>query len=309
MKKGIAFLSVIVFYILSCSSSSRQDIIQLEEGDDIIVEDGNSLLWRIEGNDCTPSYMYGTMHMIDEEYYNFTDVMRERAEESEAIIMEVGGMPNPLEVYAMMSLDSGDVTSFFTKEQMAIVVAFFDTQMNTTPEQFYLTYGKMKPFFILQSISQGYFGENAQSYDLDIMGIAAEQEIPLLGFETIQEQLGFFDKIPSDAIGEMIVESIDNFDKEKKQTEKMMKIYSEQKVDKLIPLIQKQSPEFMEFADLFLYDRNKAWIPTIKKEISDKQCFIAVGAAHLFGEGGVIDLLEKEGYTITAISTVQSVKE
>ncbi|MEO9532992.1 MAG: TraB/GumN family protein [Crocinitomicaceae bacterium] len=309
MKTGIAIISLVAFYILSCSSVAEESTNSIEEGDDIIVEDGNSLLWRIEGNNCVPSYMYGTMHMIDEEYYDFTDVMRERIEESETIIMEVGGMPNPLETFALMSLDTGDVTSFFTKEQMSIIVEFFDTQLDTDPEQFYMVYGKMKPFFILQSISQSYFKENSQSYDLEIMGIAAEKEIPLIGFETIQEQLGFFDKIPTDGIGEMIVESIENFEKEKKQTQKMMKIYSEQKVDKLIPLIQKQSPEFMEFSDLFLYDRNKAWIPTIKKEIADKQCFIAVGAAHLFGERGVIDLLEKEGYTVTAISTKKSVKQ
>ena len=83
----------------------------------------------------------------------------------------------------------------------------------------------------------------------------------------------------------------------------MMKIYSEQKVNKLIPMIKRQSPELMKFDDLFLYDRNKAWIPKIKKQISENPCFIAVGAAHLFGDGGVIDLLEKDGYTITAIST------
>ena len=83
----------------------------------------------------------------------------------------------------------------------------------------------------------------------------------------------------------------------------MMKIYSEQKVDKLIPMIQKQSPEFMNFADIFLYNRNKAWIPKIESEIKDKSCFIAVGAAHLFGEEGLIDLLKKNGYSLTAIST------
>ena len=136
MKKGIVLFSVIVFYILSCSSSSNQASIEIEEGDDIVVENGNSLLWRIEGNGCTSSYMYGTMHMIDEEYYNFTDVMRDRAEQSETIIMEVDGMPNPLEVFALMSLDSGDVTNFFTKEQMAYVVEFFDTAMATDPEIF-----------------------------------------------------------------------------------------------------------------------------------------------------------------------------
>jgi len=303
MRNQLLLVFIVIFNFLSCASKSADAEAESNESDDVVIENGNSLLWKIEGNDCVPSYMYGTMHMINKEYYHFTDGMREKIKSSKAILMEVGGMPNPFETLAMMTLDSGDVRDCFTPEQMTTIVEFFDVQMGQTPEQFFKMYGSMKPFFLLQTITQNYFEEGSQSYDLDIMGIAAEQNIPLIGFETVEEQLGFFDQVPKESMAQMVIESIENFDKEKKEINKMMKIYSEQKVNKLIPLIKKQSPELMEFDDLFLYDRNKAWIPTIKKEVKDKQCFIAVGAAHLFGEGGVIDLLEKEGYTLTAIST------
>jgi uncharacterized protein YbaP (TraB family) len=241
--------------------------------------------------------------MIDEEYYNFTESMKEKVSTSEAIIMEIGGMPNPLETFSLMQLDTGDVTGLFTKDQLATIVEFFDKKLDTNPKEFYKIYGQMKPFFIMQAISQNSFSENAMSYDLDIMKIAGEKEIPLIGLETMSEQIGFFDAISNEAMAELIIESIGNYEKEDKQMQKLMKLYAEQKVDKLIPMIKKQSPEFMEFSDIFLYDRNKAWIPKIKNEIKDKKCFIAVGAAHLFGEKGVIDLLQKEGYSLTAIST------
>jgi len=134
------------------------------------------------------------------------------------------------------------------------------------------------------------------------MGIAGEKNIPLIGLETIEEQLGFFEEIPRSKMAEMIIESIRNHDEEKKETLKLMRLYSEQKVDKLLPLLQKQSPEFMEFEDLFLYDRNRAWIPKLVEEMAYKSCFVAVGAGHLFGENGVIDLLQKKGLSVTAIS-------
>jgi uncharacterized protein YbaP (TraB family) len=303
MYKHFYLFAFVIINFLSCASESSEKETEADQIKDVVVKNGNSLLWKIEGNGCTPSYMYGTMHMINKEYYHFTDGMRERIASSKAIMMEVGGMPNPFETLSLMTLDSGDVRDYFSPEQMKIVVEFFDKEMNQSPEEFYQLYGSMKPFFLLQSITQTYFDKGSQSYDLDIMGIAAEEGIPLLGFESIQEQLGFFDKIPKESMAQMVIESIENFEEEKKETQKMMKIYSEQKVDKLIPMIKKQSPEFMEFENLFLYDRNKAWIPTIKEQVKDKQCFIAVGAAHLFGEGGVIDLLEKEGYTLTAVST------
>lgn len=303
MKNQLSLLSILFFYFLSCSSSTESKKIDNDEDTDIIVENGNSLLWKIEGNNAKPSYLYGTMHIIDAEYYHFTESMTEKIESSDAIIMEVGGMPNPLETYDLMQLDSGDITNQFSKEDMATIVEFFDKKLDTDPEKFYQIYGQMKPFFLMQAITQNYFSDETESYDLDIMAIAGSNEIPLIGLETLEQQLGFFDVIPNEGISQMVIESILNYDKEKKQTEKMMKIYSEQKVDKLIPMMKKQSPEFMEYGDLFLYDRNKAWIPKIIANISDKKCFIAVGAAHLFGDDGVIDLLRKEGYTLTAIST------
>jgi len=82
-----------------------------------------------------------------------------------------------------------------------------------------------------------------------------------------------------------------------------MKIYAEQNVKKMIPLMKKQSPEFMAYEDIFLTNRNKNWIPKLKTEMASKRCFVAVGAAHLFGENGILQLLENEGYTVTAIST------
>ncbi|MEX1001599.1 MAG: TraB/GumN family protein [Crocinitomicaceae bacterium] len=304
MENLFVLLSSIFLSFISCSTNNpTEEVVITSNYDDVVVEDGNSLLWRVEGKDIKTSYLYGTMHLIDEEYYHFTDKMTKKIEASDAVIMEVGGMPNPLETLDLMKLDSGDIRSIFTDEEMKTIVAFFDNELDTKPNTFFQIYGKMKPFFIMQAITQHYFSDNTMSYDLDIMGIAGQEEIPLIGLETVEQQLGFFDQIPPSAMRRLVIESIEDFDQEKKSTQKMMKAYAKQKVNKLIPMMKKQSPEFMEFSDIFLYDRNKAWIPILKKEMSDKRCFVAVGAAHLFGEGGIIDLLEKEGYTLTAVST------
>ncbi|UKN01494.1 TraB/GumN family protein [Paracrocinitomix mangrovi] len=303
MKQYLILIFSIVFSFISCSSDTPNNEEVVTEGDDKVVENGNSLLWKIEKEGAKTSYMYGTMHMIDAEYFHFTDKMTKLAKESDAIVMEVGGMPNPLKTMELMKLDTGDIRSIFTKEEMKTIVGFFDKELGMEPDAFFEVYGQMKPFFILQAISQNYFSSETESYDLQFMSIAGKNEIPLIGLETIEQQLGFFDTIPQEAMNSLIVESIENFKKEKKSTEKMMEIYSEQRVDKLIPLMKKQSPEFMDYSDVFLYDRNKAWIPKIKKEMESKRIFIAVGAAHLFGDGGVIDLLKKEGYKVTPIST------
>jgi uncharacterized protein YbaP (TraB family) len=270
---------------------------------DTEVESGNSMLWKIEGNDCKSSYVFGTMHMIEEEYFNMSESLVEKIKTSEAIIMEVGGMPDPLAAMQMMTLDTGTVHSYFTKEQLPVLLEFMDKKLNTDPETFHTVYGKMKPFFILQAISAGFFSADAVSYDLNIMAIAKQNNIPLIGLETIEEQLGFFDAIPPAEMADLIMESVENFEKEKKETLKLMQIYADQNVEKMIPMMKKQSPEFMKYEDIFLTGRNKKWIPKLKEQFASKHCFVAVGAAHLFGDYGILKLLENEGYTVTAIST------
>ena len=303
MKYLNSILSIIIFSFLSCSSSSPKALVNDTDNanNDIVVKNGNSLLWKIEKEGHQTSYIFGTMHMIEEEYYVFTPHMEKLVKNSDAIIMEIGGQPNPLKALDMMTLKEGKVEDYFTKEQLKDLVEFMDVKMNVTPEEFHKTYSGMKPFFILQTITQAYFSENSVSYDMNIMQMSAENDIPLLGFESMEEQLGFFDEIPSKDVALMIMNSVYNFEKEKKNTKKLEKLYAKQKVDKLIPLMKNQSPEFMEFEDVFLTNRNKAWIPKIIEETKTKKCFIAVGAAHLFDTNGVIQLLKNNGFTLTAI--------
>jgi uncharacterized protein YbaP (TraB family) len=302
MKNKITTYLLCLLPFLSCSS----DLNKVAEDNgivDIEVKNGNTLLWKIEGKNSKPSYLFGTMHMINEEFYHFSNNLTQRIVASEAIIMEMGGMPNPLTTFQAMSLDSGKVHDYFTKDQLIELLAFMDTVMGISPQEFDQTYGAMKPFFILQTLSQNYFDASAKSYDLTIMSLAAEKNIPLIGLETIEEQLGFFDEIPMASMAEMILETIRNQEEEKENTLKLMEFYSKEKVDKLIPLLEKQSVEIMNFEDVFLYNRNKAWVPKIEKEIKNKACFVAVGAAHLFGKKGLIELLRAAGYTLTPISS------
>jgi uncharacterized protein YbaP (TraB family) len=300
MKLIYSFVAICILTVLSCSTTDSSENSAIAITDEL-VKNENSLLWKIEKEGHKTAYIFGTMHMIEEEYYDFTPHMEQIIDQSDEIVMEIGGQPNPLEALSMMTLKEGEVEDYFTKEQLPKLVAFMDTEMNIDPKQFHMMFSTMKPFFILQTITQAYFTSTAVSYDMNIMQMAGEKNITLSGFETLEEQLGFFDKIPSEGIAEMIMTSVENFEEEKKETLKLQKLYAKEKVDKLIPMMKNQSPEFMAFEDIFLTNRNKAWIPQIIEKTKSKKCFIAVGAAHLFDTNGVINLLKQEGFTLTAV--------
>ena len=53
--------------------------------------------------------------------------------------------------------------------------------------------------------------------------------------------------------------------------------------------------------DAFLDERNKKWIDRMTDKMEQKSVFFAVGAGHLWGINGVINLLRKNGYTVVPV--------
>ena len=81
----------------------------------------------------------------------------------------------------------------------------------------------------------------------------------------------------------------------------MLKAYQQQDLAKLYSFVKEEDADFKFFEEDFLIKRNHNWVNKIKKQINEETSFIAVGAAHLYGEEGLVALLRKEGYTVKAI--------
>ena len=62
-------------------------------------------------------------------------------------------------------------------------------------------------------------------------------------------------------------------------------------------------PKFMDEKSkpVMLDNRNSNWVKDMPAMMKNESVFFAVGAAHLAGEKGVIQLLQKAGYTVKPI--------
>ncbi len=265
------------------------------------IDNQNSLLWEIKKDGQPTSYMFGTMHLINKKYYDFSNNLNHIINSSEAIIMELGSMPNPVQAMLLMTMKDKKLQDIFTDKDWQTLIHFYKKEFDMSKTKFISMYNNFKPFFLFQSIVQDYFEQDAESYDLNIMSMARENNIELIGLETFKEQVSFFDMIPHNEMATMIIESLENYEGDKSDFEKLQSLYSEQKVDELIPLMKEQSPEFLKYEDIFLTNRNKNWIPKLDGALQKKSCFIAVGAAHLFEENGLISLLKDQGYSVVPI--------
>ncbi len=94
---------------------------------------------------------------------------------------------------------------------------------------------------------------------------------------------------------------IDSVDQNQEMTRQLATLYTKQDLDGIQALSDKDDPGMDEYMDLLLYDRNRKWAGELDSLLPDKSLLIAVGAAHLPGKQGVIELLRKEGFTVDPV--------
>jgi len=120
----------------------------------------------------------------------------------------------------------------------------------------------------------------------------------------MEYQAGVLDSIPYKLQAQQLVTYIDSADtgeKEDKQMKEMFDAYRNQDLKKLENLMVETDPGMAGFTDVLLYHRNQNWVKKLKTLLAEKALIIAVGAGHLPGEKGLINLLRKEGYTLTPV--------
>lgn len=264
----------------------------------------SSMLWKIERDDLEhPTYVLGTMHLIGKEYFHFPEKLEKLVINSKQLIMELDGLPDAAAAADLMRLpDSVRLVDYFSEAEMTLLYGFAEVEMKMTKDMFDMTFGRMKPFLLLQLITQKQFEGETESFELTLMNLAKKHKIESIGLETIEQQIGFFDAIPMTDLANIITSYFENADSLKEQTTLMQQVYRSGNLDSLARFMVESSPELMEFEDILLTNRNINWVPKVIDLIFKKSSFIAVGAAHLAGENGLLTLLRKEGFKVTPIA-------
>jgi uncharacterized protein YbaP (TraB family) len=265
----------------------------------------SSLLWKIYGNKLNkPSYLYGSMHLIERQYYHFSDTLKNYILSVQQLVMELNEAPNQLAVLNKLKLPEGQtLDAYFRPGQLDSLLTYMEQELSIPRTTYEMMLNKMKPFVLLQLLMSKSFSDKTESYDLSIMKLANDNEIPIIGLETIDQQIGFFDSIPTQVFINNIVKAIKDSVYSSASSDEMQKIYAGRNLDSLAAYMQKEGDALMEdYKNLFIDQRNKNWTKQLLLLLKKKTTFIAVGAAHLIGENGLIQLLRAQGYTLTPIA-------
>ena len=267
----------------------------------------NTLLWRISGKNLTkPSYLFGTMHMLCGDDITLSDSLKAAIRSSDNVYLELE-MDNLFEMMgAMQHMNMrGDTTlaDLLTKEEYQKVKSYFEVNSTMIPFSMLETFKPMLAASLIAEQQTKTSCDNMVAMEQLIMKEARDADKKIKGLETMNYQLGIFDKIPyklqAKQLYQMISKSSDSTDGNDLLA--LTKVYKSQQLEKLEEMTLKEDMGIKNFTELLLYKRNENWTKKLEEMMIDRSLVVAVGAGHLPGKRGVINLLRLAGYKVEPV--------
>jgi uncharacterized protein YbaP (TraB family) len=265
-------------------------------------KDDNTLLWEISGNGIdTPSHLFGTFHLMCKEDIHFSDNLKTAIKNADEVYfeMDLDDPANTLGAMFYMNMKDGKkLKDLYTEAEYKRIISFFKDSMQL-PD---MLLQRMKPTFLEAFLYPKMMPCKTMSgVEEELMKIAKADKKEIKGFETIAFQASVFDSIPYDVQAKSLLKTIDSLPLYRLNFDTMLNVYKSQQVSKIEKLFNGSDLTQEENLDVMLYNRNKNWVNQLKKILKKDNIFMAVGAGHLVGKQGLIELLRKEGYTVKPI--------
>jgi uncharacterized protein YbaP (TraB family) len=277
------YLSILVLFLLGSSKAQ--------------------LLWEISGNDLqTKSYLYGTIHVMPKEKFSISPKIQNAFQNTAVLALEVKlkmSLIKQIKIAKKSFLPKGKTLKNYLSENDFLRLKTYCIDSIKLTESKFNKYIHLKPFFFSSLISQEQMGE-ISSYEIELDKMAKSQRKRRMGLESIEYQLETINKMSIEDQVKMMMDEIDV--NPSTQFNDLLTLYLKEDLNGLYEAVTAESNEIPDFNQNFLVKRNTNWIPIIEKQISKKATFIAVGAAHLPGENGVIQLLKSKGYQVVPVN-------
>jgi uncharacterized protein YbaP (TraB family) len=264
----------------------------------------NSLCWKVTGPGLSsPSYVFGTIHLIEKKDFFLTKSAEDAFKSCKTLALEVDlnmDKETKREVGREAILPNNKtIFDYCTDAQAQFVQSFLKDSVKMSGLKIKL-YARLKPFY-MQSLILKEQMKGTKSYEETFAKMAKKKKMNQVGLEAITLQMKILDTVSIESQMKEMIQSISEGKAGIGAFNEMITVYKEQNIEKLHQLTISEESSFDQFEDVFLNNRNQSWIPEIEKLAKLQPTFIAVGAAHLGGEKGVLNLLRLKGYQVEPI--------
>jgi len=312
-KQNLIFITIIIILVILAVYSV---FFIKPEKQESIVDDATTdpFLWKIEGDN--PSYLFGSIHLGSDNLLTLPDVVVEGLDEVDVVYTEVKLDQDSLILSDQLSRLSGGQTveDLLPDDVFEKLESFLISKGLTTPElreslYVYKIWAVSSTITLLYELE--YLIDNP-SLDQYIWNKAVLKGKETNGIETVEEQINIFDNFTIEEQTQMLEDTLDDLVEYENQgitiTDLMIETYLDGDLEKLLDLSYSEEDEndplYIKFEQTLLNERNINMTQRIDDLITNNpetQYFFTIGAAHYYGENGIISLLEDKGYLITRV--------
>ena len=262
-----------------------------------------SLLWKIS-DDKNSVFLLGSIHYLRKKNYPLNQAILDAFDGSKTLVLEIDLNSTAAEAAQRLTLEKAVYRDGTTLAQ------------NVAPETYQLAAQRakelgvdmrimnpMKPWFValtLVAIKLQSLGLDANSgVDRYLAQRAKNNGKATRGLETLEFQIGLLDQLPKTDQEQMLRETVRELDLLDKNIDEIVQSWAKGDVDLLARLLLAGMKEYPEVYQRIVVERNRRWLPEIEKLILDGSgAMLVVGAAHLVGQDGVIEMLKAKGYRV-----------
>lgn len=196
--------------------------------------------------------------------------------------------------------NDGWINDYLTDDELNQLRLLMLKDLKVSENDYHFTYSRLQPVILVTATTLLSLGENVVFVEDKLAKAAKKKRLKFISLNTIEEEITAFEDFPIADQVEALKYTVNNFSDHLSDYNQLVKHYRhDQDLEKIHEEILKATNRSEKFQDTYYHKRNEDWSRKIMPIMSDNPVFIAVGAAHLYGENGLIHLLIEEGYTLT----------
>lgn len=279
---------------------------------------GNGIFWKIEKAGLSPSYLLGTMHVTDPRVLAMPKGASDAAADASTIVIESDEILDEKKAAAAMLMHP-ELTMFMDGTTIRDHLSAEDAEKLEAGLKArglaLAAVARMKPwilssFVALPACEIARKAAGASFLDKHIAEDAVKAGKKVVGLETLAEQLQAMAELPVEFHLQALIETLELGDKMDDVIETMTALYLAGDTGMTMPMLEAVAPSkpgqdesaYAAFEKRIVTDRNKIMAERAAPLLAEGKVFIAVGALHLPGEQGLIELLRKQGFRVSAMN-------
>jgi len=263
-------------------------------------------LWKLEGKTNTV-YLLGSVHVLKETNYPLAAPIELAFTNSQIAVFEadIAALNDPSLALKMMAKGTLPEGETLEKQLSAESYKAFQKHVEEAgmPAAMMERMTPAMAAMTLEVFELMKLGLDPEAgVDKHYFGLAKKQGKQTIGLETVDFQLNLLSNFSKEEGEALMKSTLRQMDSLKKDLDELMTAWETgdgEKLDKMLNEAMADSPAIYK---RLLTDRNRNWLPKLEELAQgSRNTIVIVGAGHLVGKEGVVELLRKKGYKITQL--------